>query len=529
VATEYPWYMVNTAGLLCDPRETQTIDVSIPAVAPTRDVPHVLTFYRQTSESVSIEFEAKDSSGRIVIARQTVQLQRLARRLGANSEPWMVAEVPLPLPWEAERSSLTEIVHQQVDDGFDLEGEFFEEGFFEAEEEEEDDEEFEVELEGGAEHGAPPRQLSARRRGSSSSGSSSSSSRSRSTSTSSTGSTTSTSSPRRRANPAAARRRGSAASPNQPMTGVGGTRFQNSQGQAYGYTSQSNLNSNFGGSTPQTTSYGYSGAAAYRPASGGMSTTTKIALAAGAGLAVGAGSMYLFSRWNSNCGYGSSWTGSCQDCYRTYSQYSQCDVLDPPHNLNRDDLMDTGFWPADYASPLRVSIFDVTGTGFEPSSLCPPPGWDISWTNVTVGQIELYVTITQISELGDELEEDPAGQLQAIIASLASLICCCACVAGIGFMLFKMRQSTGSQQWASQAPPPYGQPQQPYGQPQPQYGQPQYGQPAYAQPYAQPPYGQPQYGAQPASYVQSYGGQGAIVMGQAVQPSPEGGYRPGKY
>jgi len=385
---DYPWHMVNTAGLLCDPRETQIIDVDIPAAAPAIHLPHVLTFYRQTSEAVSVEFEAKDSAGETVIARQTVLLEPLARRLGTSGGPQMVAEVPLPLPWEAaleaERSGLMEMVRQQTDDGLDLE-------------EEDDEEEIEVEMEGAVGHGAPPRQLSGRRRGGSRSSSSSSSSRSRTTSSTSSRTTnTGTTST------ASARRRGAVASANQPMTGLGGTRFQNSQGQAYGYTSQSALTNNFGGAAPQTTAYGYSGAAAYRPSSGGLSTNTRIAIAAAAGLGVGAGSMFLFTRWNSNCGYaGTTWAGSCQDCYRTYNQYGQCNVLDPPHNLNRDDLMDTGFWPADYTGPLRVSIFGITGTGFEPSSLCPPSGWDISWTNVTLSKGELYATITQISELGD--------------------------------------------------------------------------------------------------------------------------------
>jgi len=152
-------------------------------------------------------------------------------------------------------------------------------------EEAQEDEEGRQDVEWGMEKW---RRLSSRRRG----GGSSSRPRPSPSPSSSRSSSTLSGGARRRANPAAARRRGSRSEgKDQPSTGVGGSRFQNSNGQSWAYTSQSRLTSNFGGRTPQTTSYGYAGRSTYvSPASGGSSMTPDMYTGAAlvGGVAVGA-------------------------------------------------------------------------------------------------------------------------------------------------------------------------------------------------------------------------------------------------
>lgn len=325
------------------------------------------------------------------------------------------------------------------------------------------------------------------------------------------------------------------------------------------------MNNNYPGGYSQRP-YGYSGQGAYRP-SGGMGMGTKMAMMGGGGLLLGMGGMYMFSRWNSydRC-TSDSWQGSCQDCHR--SGQSRCAPSELRENANRDDLMKTGFWPDDWTGPLTVKITSILGADFAASLICPPPVGSEGW-NISAGQ-DIFLTLTKVAELGDELARDTEKSDGSMLESLVGLLFLC-CICGgiamcVGFFMKSMRgqqqqqydQGQGYDQYGN---PAYGQPQgydqygnpmqqQPqYGQPQygqPQYGQPQYGQPQYGQQYAAP-YGQPQY-AQPYQGGPQYGGQPPVMMGQPVgggipmgtvvavhQPAgggyqqgmPPGGYQPG--
>lgn len=66
----------------------------------------------------------------------------------------------------------------------------------------------------------------------------------------------------------------------------------------YGYGSQQQMNSNYGGRPPQQSSYGYSGANAYGQGSSSRYGTGAMVGAVVAGAVVGAGAMYMYHRMN---------------------------------------------------------------------------------------------------------------------------------------------------------------------------------------------------------------------------------------
>jgi len=407
------WYTVESEVLICEPVASVGFRVTLPLTAPKKDTPHVLTFFRTSNNSVTVTFEVRDADKKIVVKNQTVTFQALTakRRLLENSSS---------------------------------PAEHFMAKFEEPEVEDAQEDEWGMET---------WRRLSARRRGG---GVTSSSSSKTSSSTSSSKTSSSTGGLRRRANPAAARRRGSATEgKNQPSAGVGGSRFQNSNGQSWAYTSQSRLTSNYGGRTPQTTSYGYSGQSAYTSPTSGRSN---MAMYAGAGLvggvAVGAGAMYLMSsssygsysrygRGNDRCSHSSGWSGSCSACFQRYKN-EECIQDGPRGSANRDDLMNTGFWPADWKSPLTVTIFSVSGVDFERSRICPPAGWtEHDGSEVLPAGSDIFLTMTEMAELGDALEADgSAGAAAAVAGSLISICCCCCCLCAIVAICFKLAQST---------------------------------------------------------------------------------------
>jgi len=232
--------------------------------------------------------------------------------------------------------------------------------------------------------------------------------------------------------------------------GAGGSRWGNKQDPAagsYGYTSQGALNQNFGGRPPVQTPYGYSGANAYQPSSAG-----RIALAVGGGLLAGTMASYLFSRWSHGAGFGqcTSLAGqhyaSCEEC-RSAHPGSQCtSSFGLPVSAARDDLMSTGFVPADLTGPLRLRLSQIQGAAFRPEVICPPAGWspgtllanaslanaslanassgNVSWA--PSGQQALFVTLTRVEALGSTGADDrgdPSHLWAALVSVLASLLC----------------------------------------------------------------------------------------------------------
>ena len=102
-----------------------------------------------------------------------------------------------------------------------------------------------------------------------------------------------------------------------------------------------------------STADGDSGAYAYRGSSG-----ASIALAAGGGLLAGVAAAQIFNHWgvhknplDLDCFYG-SWSGTCRNCEDQFGAMNCAIKFSPPFDATRDDLMNTGFIPADYAFPI---------------------------------------------------------------------------------------------------------------------------------------------------------------------------------
>lgn len=188
---------------------------------------------------------------------------------------------------------------------------------------------------------------------------------------------------------------------------------------------------NYGYHTPYKVDYGYSG----RGYSQGTLVPVMMAGAAGVavGVVVGVGGYYAYNRYSESTQQGQvgvpyqavQWckipTGEpneggmieCQDCIREFgnrcvnedSCFSSggCNYKLPKDTL-RDDLMDSGFLPKHYKSPIKIRITDIVGTEFQEANICPMAN-NISgqtktqFVRASSFQTNLFVTITQMSPL----------------------------------------------------------------------------------------------------------------------------------
>jgi len=195
----------------------------------------------------------------------------------------------------------------------------------------------------------------------------------------------------------------------------------------YGYASTASLP----GATPMKQPYGYSGAGAYRPSGsnsgGGLSTGAKMAIAGVGGVAAGVlltGAYYSYANRPSRyCQYGESWTGSCKSCYDRYPAEA-CQEQPPQLPAARDDLMACcGFAPADFQSPIRVTLSYFSGAGYSPTlgeTICPPRNWNISdntWSPSATSDV--YLSLTMVDALADPHDGVTNGQLRCCDASTA--------------------------------------------------------------------------------------------------------------
>jgi len=171
--------------------------------------------------------------------------------------------------------------------------------------------------------------------------------------------------------------------------GMGGKRYSTQtskvggQSQGYGYTQKNQMQKNFGGQMPQKASYGYSGANAAK-----KNDKVKMAMAAAGGVALGVGAYYAYNKYQDyKRAQDQSWcehtkTGeflNCNYCRRTYGigecreeqscfQGTGCSYT-LKEDVNRDDLMITGFLPNFFTPPLIVKITAIKGQGLSQKDL----------------------------------------------------------------------------------------------------------------------------------------------------------------
>lgn len=123
----------------------------------------------------------------------------------------------------------------------------------------------------------------------------------------------------------------------------------------------------------------------------------------------------------------------------------------PLVSLGRDDLMETGFIPADLFGPILMNITQVIGMDFMSNLVCPPSGWDAcfnsseaittspsfapdvcKWTPNPGSFIVVALSRLDTISIEDEDEDEGEGECEgeclnaSDIAGLALLgLCCC--------------------------------------------------------------------------------------------------------
>lgn len=218
---------------------------------------------------------------------------------------------------------------------------------------------------------------------------------------------------------------------------MGGTRYTTKTSSvkgrqsSYGYTNQNQVMKNYGGRMPQKSSYGYTGKAAAK-----KNDKVKLAMAAAAGVAVGVGGYYAYNRYRDMkrarsqtwCSYQGEFM-DCETCRRRYGSFrckeeTRCFSQEAgsgcgyqlTEDVNRDDLMATGFLPKAFTPPLLVAIKKIEGTGLKQTDLkCDPTSLELaskgyqSTVDISFKPL-LFLTLTSMDSLDDPSAEDPTLQ-----------------------------------------------------------------------------------------------------------------------
>lgn len=207
---------------------------------------------------------------------------------------------------------------------------------------------------------------------------------------------------------------------------------------SYGYYGRQDFQSNYYGTMPQRTSYGYSGTG---PSQG---SNLNVVMAGAAGLAVGAAvgvggymAYQAMTRPNyamTGTAYDQSWcqrpsgSGSvmpCGDCFKVYGSKCTsengcyggggCDFK-MAKDMTRDDLMTVGFVPQFFTPPLTVTITKLecypisADCDFKQSNMCPVQGaatFDSTWAKASSVDVNLFMTLTQVENMGSSGGRQP--------------------------------------------------------------------------------------------------------------------------
>lgn len=454
------WHPLDIQSVICPSAPgTTTITVDLNDIATSeRTVPHIFSFFRTFENSVKIYFNAVDADGKVFVNGSDTVTYGSPVKMALNLASVTLSKVP-PVPSCAANSAVacpgcpagacddrrlaTQVEELKENDLLEVEEEEPEQV---EQEEELEEEEVKQDVHKDDESLSAERRLLSGRILKSSGGRSSSRAKSSSSKSSSPRpaprpptytpyskasrskgtDAASYAGARRRANPLTARRRGNPAPLGarrripSPVSGIANKNPANPAAASYGYGSQSKINSNYPAGYSKT-SYGFAGGKAHKGSSG-KNIGMKLAGAAAVGGVMG---MYVGSRWGHHgwgwrgrrCHHGGS-ASDCDTCYRDHSN-CQSEVLS---DAARDDLMSTGFMPADFfpgadvlaqlKSPANFTIYKIEGDDFtDTSGLCPPSGWTLDRRLIGVPdwtprdpQPDMFITLGSMMELDEPLE-----------------------------------------------------------------------------------------------------------------------------
>mmetsp|Transcript_114078 Transcript_114078/g.285385 ORF Transcript_114078/g.285385 Transcript_114078/m.285385 type:complete len:514 (-) Transcript_114078:334-1875(-) len=419
-SSDFAWHFVDVSSILCDSQSDIQIEIPLDAIpADQQDSPHILTFFRTSTDSVSLHYTLTDSS---TPDNRTLDAANVTLRSLSTSSARRLHDV--------DEGSGELVRHSLHGDPMDQEMDW------------------DVMAELSDSDDVAPRRLGGfRRRASSLSGPRRRSSPAAAPATSPAAGTETLGQQRRRApssvvpgGAAAQHRRRQAAASTAPASSWGNR--HDPRAGSYGYSSNAALNHNYGGRPPVSTGYGYSGAGAYRANSG-----AQIAMAAGVGVLAGVGASYAWSRLHHlmTSSSGECWAGdqhyeNCAECRLKHSPTSDCaNRVTPMVDLARDDLMNSGFVPSNVTGPLRLLITEVLGADFTAEKLCPPTNWTENVSGNASGNISgnfsaLFVKLTRLASVPAVDEEDPAvhhghSAVNFVIVAALAACCCAGCVA----------------------------------------------------------------------------------------------------
>jgi hypothetical protein len=92
---------------------------------------------------------------------------------------------------------------------------------------------------------------------------------------------------------------------------------------------------------------------------------------------------------------------ACEGCDVAHQPDGTDDVeWELADDLRREDIMSTGFIPANYTYPLLLTVTAVQGNDYNQSKICPPPRPLSSW-KPPQGQ-DLLFTVTPMEDLADD-------------------------------------------------------------------------------------------------------------------------------
>jgi len=251
----------------------------------------------------------------------------------------------------------------------------------------------------------------------------------------------------------------------------------NPSGASYAYSPQ-HAQQSYGGHSPMTTSYGYSGAVT--PSSG---NGQKIAFAAAGGVAAGLAASYLMGHMTSgrgeskamDCTGPQDFSGTCDACFEKHGKEACNFQISAEKTFGRDEIVASGFVPSKFTGNLSVVVTRIVGEDFDSSKICPPLDANSSTlkdasaadaANKTDGDAKavdskmrfsppptsaLFVSLTKVeaaspvaSDVKPEPESSPprqaeksaaekvGGAMSMMLTVLLVLACCgCCCITGI--------------------------------------------------------------------------------------------------
>jgi len=212
------------------------------------------------------------------------------------------------------------------------------------------------------------------------------------------------------------------------------------------------------------------------------------------------------------CTTESGFTGTCRECKKLHGKECRANVK-PDVDINRDDIMTTGFIPDKFTSPITLKFTKIAGADIQPDTAltCPPRGWkpqgpaSKSWTPPK--NMDLFVDLTVADGGNDGAADGRQGAMMESTRSMARAVstgmfmmvglgmCCCfACILAGAASAMKMGAGAGGR------PPTIYQEQATYAQQPVQYG------------------AQATYGTAPGAQA-TYG----VTQGYATAPAPGAG------